>query len=64
MKTAKQLHKNWLKDSTYKSAYEALEDEFEVSRVLIKARAEANLTQSETSGALGEPCLNKQLSAS
>jgi DNA-binding XRE family transcriptional regulator len=47
MKTAKQLHTKWLKDSAYQSAYEALEDEFSVSRALIKARSQANLTQSE-----------------
>ncbi len=47
MKTVKQLHTKWLKDSAYQSAYDALEDEFAVSRALIKARSEANLTQTE-----------------
>ena len=47
MKTAQQLHKKWLKDPAYENAYAELEDEFEVSRMLIKARSEANLTQAE-----------------
>lgn len=47
MKTAKQLHKKWLKNPKYKEAYDELEDEFAVARALIEARTKAKLTQTE-----------------
>ena len=47
MKTAKQLHKKWLKEPAYRKAYDELDDEFEVARALIRARSQANLTQAE-----------------
>lgn len=47
MKTVKQLHKRWLKEPSYREAHKELEDEFEMSRVLIEARTKANLTQAE-----------------
>ena len=47
MKTAKQLHKNWIKDPEYKIAYDGLEDEFILARELIAARTRAKLTQKQ-----------------
>jgi predicted transcriptional regulator len=47
MKTVKQLHKKWLKDPSSRASHKELEDEFEVSRALIEARSNANLTQAE-----------------
>jgi len=47
MTQTKDLHKKWMKDSKYKSAYEKLGAEFEVSRAIIEARCYAGLTQEE-----------------
>lgn len=41
------LHRRWSKDAEYKDAYDALEAEFELARVLIQARTAAGLSQSE-----------------
>ena len=41
------LHKKWSKDPDYRSAYEELKPEFEVARLLIKARTQAGLTQEQ-----------------
>ena len=47
MKTARQLHKNWIKDPEYKNAYDSLEAEFILARELIAARTKAKLTQKQ-----------------
>jgi DNA-binding XRE family transcriptional regulator len=47
MKTAKQLHKNWIKDPEYNKAYDAIEDEFILASELIAARTKAKLTQNQ-----------------
>jgi predicted transcriptional regulator len=41
------LHKKWLKDSKYRHAYEALEEEFSLVAALIEARTRAGLTQEQ-----------------
>ena len=47
MTKAKDLHNKWMKDSKYKSAYEKLGAEFEISGAIIEARCYAGLTQEE-----------------
>ncbi len=41
------LHRRWSKDADYTDAYAALGQEFELARVLIEARTEAGLSQSQ-----------------
>lgn len=41
------LHEKWLNQDGYADAYDALEEEFEIARALIEARARAGLSQSE-----------------
>ena len=41
------LHAKWLADPEYRAAYDALEDEFALARVLIEARSRAGLTQEQ-----------------
>jgi ribosome-binding protein aMBF1 (putative translation factor) len=41
------LHQEWLKRPDYKTAYEALEEEFSVASAMIEARARAGLTQEQ-----------------
>lgn len=47
MARVKDLHRRWLGDPAYRSAYEALEDEFQLARELIEARTRAGLTQTQ-----------------
>ncbi len=46
-KTAGELHQKWSKDPDYRKEYQALEEEFEIARILIAARTAADLTQAE-----------------
>ncbi len=48
-----ELHKGWLKDPAYREEYEALEGEFAVAAALIRARAEAGLTQEQLAERMG-----------
>lgn len=41
------LHKKWSEDPEYRKAYALLGPEFEISRSLIEARTQANLTQAQ-----------------
>ena len=41
------LHRRWSKDADYKDVYDALGEEFDLARTLIKARAAAGLSQSQ-----------------
>ena len=41
------LHRRWNKDADYKEAYDALGEEFDLARALIKARTAAGLSQSQ-----------------
>ena len=47
MKTARQLHKKWIKDPEYKKAYDSMEDEFILAKELIAARTKAKLAQKQ-----------------
>jgi transcriptional regulator with XRE-family HTH domain len=42
-----ELHRHWSKDADYKEAYDALSEEFDLARALIKARTAAGLSQSQ-----------------
>jgi transcriptional regulator with XRE-family HTH domain len=42
-----ELHRRWNKDADYKEAYDALGEEFDLARALIKARTDAGLSQSQ-----------------
>lgn len=45
--------KEWLKDPEFVAAYDALEEEFELAEALIKARADASMTQEDVAKAMG-----------
>ncbi len=45
--------KRWMKDPEFRSAYDALEDEFALASVLIKARGDADMTQEQVAAAMG-----------
>ncbi len=47
MTNIKELHKKWAENPEFKSAYDELETEFELARVLIEARVESGLTQAQ-----------------
>jgi DNA-binding transcriptional regulator YiaG len=47
MTRVKALQRAWSKDRNYRAAYRALEDEFDLARVLIAARARAGLSQAQ-----------------
>lgn len=50
---ANEVFRKWQKDSAYRSAYEALEDEFAIMSALIKARTASGLTQDEVAKRMG-----------
>jgi transcriptional regulator with XRE-family HTH domain len=41
------LHRRWMKDSTHRREYEALEEEFSLVAALIEVRTRAGLTQEQ-----------------
>src|SRR5208337_3147528 len=45
--------KEWMKDPEFRAEYDALEDEFALASALIKARADAALTQQQVAAAMG-----------
>ncbi len=47
MTRLKDLHAGWMKDESYRQAYDALEEEFSLAHAMIEARARAGLTQEE-----------------
>ena len=47
MNKVSELHREWSKDPEYREAYDRLEPEFALSRMLIEARTRAALTQAE-----------------
>lgn len=47
------LSDEWFKDSEFVREYEALEEEFALATALIKARADAGLTQEEIATRMG-----------
>lgn len=50
---AAETFKQWSKDPEYAAAYAALDEEFELASSLIKARAEADMTQEQVAQAMG-----------
>ncbi len=53
MTAIRDLHAHWMKDPAYRREYEALEPEFALSTALIRARADAGLTQEELAARMG-----------
>ena len=47
------LHTEWMTEPDYREAYEALEGEFDLAAALIRARAEAGLTQQQLAARMG-----------
>jgi ribosome-binding protein aMBF1 (putative translation factor) len=47
MTKVKDLHRGWMKDPKYKAEYDALDEEFQLARTLIKARTHAGLSQTQ-----------------
>ncbi len=47
MAKVKDLHRAWIKSAPYRAAYDALDDEFRLARVLIDTRSRAGLSQAE-----------------
>lgn len=45
--------KQWKKDPKYIAAYDALEKEFAIASAMIKARADADMTQEQVARAMG-----------
>ncbi len=50
---ARELHKKWMKNTSYRKAYDALEDEFALASALIEARAKAGLSQAQLAKRMG-----------
>lgn len=48
-----ELHKGWMKDPAYRAEYDALEGEFALAAAMIRARAEAGLTQEQLAERMG-----------
>jgi transcriptional regulator with XRE-family HTH domain len=53
MTKIRNLHSGWLKDPAYRKEYDALEGEFTLSAALIRARANAGLTQEQLAERMG-----------
>jgi transcriptional regulator with XRE-family HTH domain len=47
------LHRRWSKDANYNEAYDALSEEFDLTRTLIEARTAAGLSQSQLARRMG-----------
>ena len=47
MTAVKDLHRRWSKNPDYKAAYDALDEEFHLARVLVEARTRAGLSQTQ-----------------
>jgi transcriptional regulator with XRE-family HTH domain len=53
MSRIRDLHTGWMKDPAYRGEYEALEGEFALASALIRARADAGLTQEQLAERMG-----------
>lgn len=53
MSRIRDLHAGWMKDPAYRKEYEALEEEFSLAAALIRARADAGLTQEQLAERMG-----------
>ncbi len=47
------LHRRWMDDPSYRAEYDALEGEFAIAAALIRARADAGLTQQQLAERMG-----------
>jgi ribosome-binding protein aMBF1 (putative translation factor) len=47
MTKLKDLHRRWSEDESYKAAYDAIDEEFQLARALIEARTRAGLSQAQ-----------------
>jgi predicted transcriptional regulator len=50
---AEESFRQWKKDPKYVAAYDALEKEFAIASAMIKARADADMTQEQVAKAMG-----------
>jgi transcriptional regulator with XRE-family HTH domain len=48
-----ELHEGWMRDPAYRTEYDALEGEFALAGAMIRARAEAGLTQEQLAERMG-----------
>jgi len=48
-----EVARDWMKDPAFRAEYDALEEEFELAKALIRARGEASMTQAEVAEAMG-----------
>lgn len=53
MTRVRDLHAEWLKDPAYRREFDSLEGEFALAATLIRARADAGLTQEELAARMG-----------
>ena len=53
MTRIRDLHAEWMNDSAYRQDFDALEDEFALAAALIRARADAGLTQDQLAERMG-----------
>lgn len=49
----RELAEEWLKDPDFRAEYDALVEEFALAAALIKARAQADMTQEQVAAAMG-----------
>ena len=47
MTKVKDLHRGWMKSPKYKAEYDAMDEEFQLARMLIEARMQAGLSQTQ-----------------
>ena len=47
------LHKKWMQEPEYRQTYNALEEEFALASALLRARADADMTQEQVAEAMG-----------
>ena len=52
-KTHEQLMEAWMSDPEFKTAYDALEEEFQLLREMLQARQRAGLTQAQVAESMG-----------
>jgi transcriptional regulator with XRE-family HTH domain len=53
MTRVRDLHAEWMKDPDYRQAYDALDEEFALASALVRARADAGLTQEQLAERMG-----------
>jgi DNA-binding XRE family transcriptional regulator len=52
-KTHKEMVSEWMKEPKFKKAYDALEDEFQILKEMLRARKRAGLTQQDVAEKMG-----------